>query len=99
MADPASNLPDPTEPPPVGLIDTAPGQTPTTSGTPSADATAYTTNAFTVTLQATVAGQIQNIIASGSPFMQATEARAKDQMNVRPDQFDAGHHGRRDRSH
>lgn len=92
-------------PPPVGLINTAPGSTTTTPGTPpagappsgapvtgynpasatatNANSTGYNANAFTVTPDQTVAGQIKNIIASGSPLMQQAEANAKSQMNSR----------------
>jgi hypothetical protein len=58
----------------------------TPSGTPELAApTAYGYNpdAYKVTEDQTVAGQIKNIIASGSPLMKLAETNAKNQMNQR----------------
>lgn len=80
--------------PPPGLINaTAPPVSPTSSAAPTytpataaatpATAVGSTPNAFTVTPDQTVSGQIKNIIASGSPLMAQAESNAKNQMNQR----------------
>ena len=59
------------------------GYNPATATAATAPSTAYNPNAFTVTPNQTVAGQIQNIIASGSPLMQQATANAQNMMNER----------------
>lgn len=80
-----------------GSTTTTPGTTPpgATPGAPvtgyqaqqatssNAPAVGYTPGKFTVTPDQTVAGQIKNIIASGSPLMQQAIAGANEQMNQR----------------
>ncbi len=88
--------PDPSlSPPMTGLINTAPdaaqtvggttvnSYTPNTGTAATAQTVAATPNAFNVTPDQTVSGQIQNIIASGSPLMQQAEANARNLMNQR----------------
>lgn len=68
-----------TSAPPPAPIDTPPAPAPAT-----APATApYTAKTYDVTPQMTVAGQIKDIIASGSPLMQQAETAAKNTMNQR----------------
>ena len=81
-----------------GSSTTTPGTTPpgnTGSGSPvtgyspsqatsqNASAATYNPNAFQVAPNQTVASQLNNIIASGSPLMQQAETSAKNQMNQR----------------
>ena len=86
----------PTTPPPMtGLINSAPDAaqtvgsatvnpyTPNTGTASTAQAVGATPNAFNVAPDQTVSGQIQNIIASGSPLMQQAEANARNLMNQR----------------
>ena len=63
----------------------APSALPSVSGyTPSnATATPYTPNEFTVAPNMTVASQIKDIVASGSPLMQQAETNARNMMNSR----------------
>ena len=70
---------------PTGAAPGAPvtGYNPATATAATAAATPYDPNAFSVTPNQTVAGQISNIIASGSPLMQQAEANANAQMNQR----------------
>jgi hypothetical protein len=91
--------PAPTTAPPPGLINTAPGQITTTPGTPptgaqpgapvtgyapqTANTSTYDPAAYQVAPDQTVAGQIKNIIASGSPLMQQAVANANAQINGR----------------
>lgn len=86
-------------PPPIGLINTAPGgaavpgappsgaqvtgYNPATATAANADAATYNPNNFTVNPNQTVASQLKDIIAAGSPLMQQAEANAKNQMNAR----------------
>src|SRR4029077_4875359 len=55
--------------------------TPTATSPDAAPAVAATPHEFTVSPNATVSGQISNIIASGSPLMQQAEANARNLMN------------------
>lgn len=59
------------------------GYNPATANASTAGTTNYNPNAFSVTPNQTVAGQIQNIIASGSPLMTQAETNAKNMMNQR----------------
>lgn len=66
-----------------------PGSPP--AGTPNAasykaasyDPASGTASPFTVNRNSTVAGQVEDIIASGSPLMQQAEAKARETMNAR----------------
>ena len=81
-----------------GLATTTPGTSPSTAQAPGAPVTGYNPatataatapstnynpNAFSVTPNQTVAGQIQNIIASGSPLMTQAQTNAMNTMNER----------------
>ncbi len=59
------------------------GYTPASGTATNANTTTYNPNAYQVTPEQTVAGQIKNIIASGSPLMEQAEANAKNLMNQR----------------
>jgi hypothetical protein len=59
------------------------GYNPASATATNATSTGYNPNAFQVTPDQTVAGQIKNIIAAGSPLMTQAEANAKSQMNAR----------------
>lgn len=73
-----------------GLINTAPGTTTVTPGTPvtsyvpkEAQASGYDPSMFTVTPEATVRDQILKITGKGSPLIQQAEARAREAANQR----------------
>jgi hypothetical protein len=84
-----------TGPPAAGLINTPPpgvttppgstvtGYTPAQATAGKATATGYGVTPYTVDPNATVAGQIKDIIASGSPLLQQAEAGARATMNAR----------------
>jgi len=90
----APATPDPSTSTP-GLINATPGSNTITPGqavtgyTPAAATVApatgsgYSATPFSVTPDATVAGQLKNVIAENSPLMQQAKARAADQMNER----------------
>lgn len=85
--------------PPPGLINSSPtgGGPAVTTYTPTAvttynpaaataeqaKTTGYAPEAYTVAPNQTVAGQLKDIIAAGSPLMEQAEATARDQMNAR----------------
>lgn len=86
-----NSTPGTVTPPPEGtpqnLTTVAPPPAESTAPTPApvaAPTTApYTPGAYEVKPEQTVAGQIKDIIASGSPLMQQAEANAKNMMNQR----------------
>jgi len=78
-----------------GLNSTVTGDNPAGSGAPvtgynaaqataaQAKPTSYTPQSFTVTPGQTVAGQLKDILSSGSPLLEQAQASAREQMNAR----------------
>jgi hypothetical protein len=80
-ASPNDQLPPVQTPPPISTATPGSATNTASAGTPTAtqyDPSTYTATPYTVSPNATVASQIKDIVASGSPLMQQAEANAKD---------------------